>query len=335
MAKKEETLKEVDNRLEELISSLEKDLGKEATAALRSVPDDMQLISSGIYSLDNILGGGVPQGRIIEIMGWESSGKSTLALYIAAQVQAAGGLVAYIDAEHALDIKYCDMVGLDTSLKGKKWLLHQPSSAEEALTAVESSIGIANLVVIDSVAALVPQVEIDGELGDSNMGVMARLMGKSLRRITGIASKSNTTIIFINQFRQKIGVVYGDPKTTPGGNALKFYASQRLDVSKKGMIKHVVKGKEHVIGQEIGVKVIKNKVAPPYGETSFSLFYGKGIDVQKDMVATAITKGIVTVSGSWYNMGETKLGQGLDNSTDKIFGDPALKKEFLKRLESK
>lgn len=337
MAKKEKEEKTttVDGRIQQLKDALTKQFGKEIEL-FADENRQVEAVPTGIYSLDTILGGGFAKGRIIEAYGAEGSGKTTISLYTAAQVQKAGGVVAYIDVEHAINTKYANQIGVNTTNKtGDNWLLIQPDNAEQALGAIEGAIGLADLIVLDSVAALSPEAEQDGEIGDSNMGVMARLMGQSMRRITAKLSKSGTTLLLLNQTRQKLGIVYGSNVTTPGGNAIKFFASQRLEISKAGTLKETVKGKEKVIGQDIRVKVIKNKITEPYQETTFSLFYGRGVDIMADIINLAISKGFIQASGSWYNMGDIKLGQGINNVAAKFAEDQELLTKLLDELNAK
>lgn len=265
---------------------------------------DVELIPSGALSLDLALGGGYPKGRIIEIYGPESSGKTTLTLHAIAQVQKQGGTAAFIDAEHALDPAYAKRLGVDTD----NLLVSQPDNGEQALEIAETLVrsSAVDLVVVDSVAALVPQAEIDGEMGDSHMGLQARLMSQALRKLTGIISKSKTTVIFINQIRMKIGVMFGNPETTTGGNALKFYASVRLDIRRIGQIK----SGEDIVGNRTKVKVVKNKIAPPFRTAEFDIMYNEGISRTGDVLDLAVIHGIVGKAGAWFDYKEAKIGQG-------------------------
>ena len=265
---------------------------------------DVELIPSGALSLDLALGGGYPKGRIIEIYGPESSGKTTLTLHAIAEVQKQGGTAAFIDAEHALDPAYAKKLGVDTD----NLLVSQPDNGEQALEIAETLVrsNAVDLVVVDSVAALVPQAEIDGDMGDSHMGLQARLMSQALRKLTGIISRSKTTVIFINQIRMKIGVMFGNPETTTGGNALKFYASQRIDIRRIGQLKVG----DDIIGNRTKVKVVKNKIAPPFKIAEFDIMYNQGISKTGDVLDLAAEKGIVGKSGAWYDYKDEKIGQG-------------------------
>lgn len=265
---------------------------------------NVELIPSGALSLDLALGGGYPKGRIIEIYGPESSGKTTLTLHAIAEVQKAGGTAAFIDAEHALDPAYAKKLGVDTT----NLLVSQPDNGEQALEIAEALVrsNAVDLVVVDSVAALVPQAEIEGEMGDSHMGLQARLMSQALRKLTGIINKSKTTVIFINQIRMKIGVMFGNPETTTGGNALKFYASVRIDIRRTGQIKEG----EEIIGNRTKVKIVKNKIAPPFRVAEFDIMYNEGISRTGDVLDLAVQHGVVGKSGAWFDYNDAKIGQG-------------------------
>lgn len=265
---------------------------------------DIELIPSGALSLDIALGGGYPKGRIIEIYGPESSGKTTLTLHLIAEVQKKGGTAAFIDAEHALDPAYAKRLGVDTT----NLLVSQPDNGEQALEIVETLVrsNAVDIIVVDSVAALVPQAEIDGDMGDSHMGLQARLMSQALRKLTGIINKSKATVVFINQIRMKIGVMFGNPETTTGGNALKFYASVRLDIRRIGQIKQG----EDIIGNRTKVKVVKNKIAPPFRTAEFDIMYNEGISRTGDVLDLAVQHGIVGKSGAWFDYKDGKIGQG-------------------------
>ena len=284
-----------------------------------SQTQEVEVIPTGSIALDVALGtGGLPRGRIIEIYGPESSGKTTLTLHAIAEAQRAGGVCAFIDAEHALDVEYARRLGVQLD----DLLVSQPDNGEQALEIVDTLVrtGAIDLIVVDSVAALTPKAEIEGEMGDAHMGLQARLMSQALRKLTAIISRTRSAVIFINQLRQKIGVVYGNPETTTGGNALKFYCSVRLDIRKKKVIK---RGEESV-GSEVKVKVVKNKLAPPFREAEFEILYGVGINKPGELVDTAEKLGVVEKSGAWYSYGGQKLGQGKDKAQAHLEENPAL-----------
>ena len=286
-------------------------------------------ISTGSISLDSAIGiGGVPRGKIIEIYGPESSGKTTLALHITAEAQKQGGYAAFIDAEHALDPAYAKALGVNID----NLLLSQPDSGEQALEIVESWVRsmALDIIVIDSVAALTPKAEIEGNMGDSHMGLQARLMSQALRKLTALVSKSDTTIVFINQLRHKIGVMFGSPETTTGGNALKFYASLRLDIRRIGQIKDM----DMSIGNRTRVKIVKNKVAPPFKITEFDIMYGKGISYEGDLIDLAIKAGIIVKTGSWFSFEENQIGQGREKVKTVLQEDKNLKKKIEKQVKS-
>ena len=311
------------------LSNIEKQFGK---GAIMRLGDDVRtlnhgVISTGSMSVDLALGvGGVPRGRIIEIYGPESGGKTTLSLHIVAEAQRAGGVAAFVDAEHALDPAYARALGVDTD----NLLVSQPDTGEQPLEITELLVrsGAVDVVVIDSVAALVPRAEIEGEMGDSHVGLQARLMSQALRKLTGVLSKSRTTAIFINQIREKIGVMYGNPETTPGGRALKFYSSVRMEVRRRGDVKS---GADRV-GNRTRVKITKNKVAPPFREAEVEIMFGRGIDKLGDLLNIATDLDIVQKSGSWYSYGETRLGQGKEKSAEFLEERPELVEEIRTRV---
>jgi recombination protein RecA len=320
---------ERDKAIDLALSQIEKQFGKGAIMRLGNdepLPD-IAAIPTGSLSLDLALGvGGVPRGRVIEIFGPESSGKTTLALHIVAQAQILGGIAAFIDAEHALDIGYARRLGVKTD----DLLVSQPDTGEQALDITEMLVrsGAIDVLVIDSVAALVPKAEIEGDMGDSHMGLQARLMSQALRKLTAVISKSNCCVIFINQIRMKIGVMFGNPETTTGGNALKFYASVRMDIRKIASLKQ---GND-VVGSRTKVKVVKNKVAPPFKEVEFDILYGEGISREGDLLDLAVDKGLVEKSGAWFSYGKERIGQGRENSRLYLKDHPEMADEIQTKL---
>ena len=296
---------------------------------------NVEKTSSGSISLDMALGGGIPKGRIIEIYGPESSGKTTLTLHMISEVQKLGGQAAFIDAEHALDPEYARKIGVDVD----NLLISQPDNGEQALEITETLVrsNAVDIIVIDSVAALVPQAEIEGEMGDSHMGLQARLMSQALRKLAGIVSKSNVTVIFINQIRMKIGVMFGNPETTTGGNALKFYASVRMDIRKTANIEIGSGDDKELLGSRVRVKIVKNKVAPPFRIAEFDVMYGGGISYEGDLLDVATKFEVIKKSGAFYSYGDTRLGQGRENSKQFLKDNPkiieAIKAELKKMKE--
>jgi len=290
---------------------------------------NVELIPSGALSLDLALGGGYPKGRIVEVYGPESSGKTTLTLHVIAEVQKAGGTAAFIDAEHALDPVYAKKLGVDTA----NLLISQPDNGEQALEIVETLVrsNAVDLIVVDSVAALVPQAEIEGEMGDAHVGLQARLMSQALRKLTGIISRSKATVIFINQIRMKIGVMFGNPETTTGGNALKFYASVRLDIRRTGQIKVG----EEVVGNRTKVKVVKNKVAPPFRQAEFDIMYNEGISASGDVLDLAVAHNVVGKSGAWFDYKDGKIGQGREATKHYLKEHPDVMTEIDKAVREK
>ncbi len=320
---------EKNKAIELALSQIEKQFGKGAIMRLgtdEALPG-VDAISTGAISLDVALGvGGVPRGRIVEIYGPESSGKTTLALHIVAEAMKSGGIAAFVDAEHALDIGYARKLGVKTD----DLLVSQPDTGEQALEIAETLVrsGAIDVLVVDSVAALVPKAEIEGDMGDSHMGLQARLMSQALRKLTGIISKSNCCVIFINQIRMKIGVMFGNPETTTGGNALKFYASVRMDIRKIATLKQG----DQIIGSRTRVKVVKNKVAPPFKEVEFDILYGEGISRTGDVLDMAVERNIVEKSGAWFSYGKDRIGQGRENSRTWLKEHPEVLAEIEQKL---
>ncbi len=330
MAKKTDADPEMKNKLaavEQAVGQIEKQHGKGSIMRLGvdSLSTDIPVISTGSVSLDNALGvGGLPKGRIVEIYGPESSGKTTLALHAIANAQKQGGIAVLIDAEYAFDAKYAKNLGVDID----NLLVSQPDTGEQALEIADTLVrsGAVDIIVIDSVAALVPAAEIEGEMGDSHMGLQARLMSQALRKLTGILSKSKTCLIFINQLRMKIGVMFGNPETTTGGNALKFYASVRIDVRRIAAIKDG----ENIIGNRTKAKVVKNKVAPPFREAEFDILYGRGISLSGDIVDLASEHGIIEKSGAWFSFEGERIAQGREKAKEFLEQNP----ETMKKIEA-
>ncbi|MBB5017892.1 recombination protein RecA [Chitinivorax tropicus] len=311
------------------LAQIEKQFGKGSIMKMgeSQIENDLQVVSTGSLGLDLALGvGGLPKGRIIEIYGPESSGKTTLCLQVVAEVQKMGGVAAYIDAENALDPTYAAKLGVNVP----EMLISQPDTGEQALEISDMLVrsGGVDIIVIDSVAALVPKAEIEGEMGDSHVGLQARLMSQALRKLTANIKRTNTLVIFINQIRMKIGVMFGNPETTTGGNALKFYASVRLDIRRVGSIK---KGEE-VIGNETRVKVVKNKVSPPFREAMFDILYGEGISREGEIIELGVQYKIVEKAGAWYSYGGSKIGQGKDNSREYLRENPAIAQEIENKI---
>ena len=311
--------------LQSAIGQIDRQFGKGSLMRLgdSEVGEDIQSCSTGSIGLDIALGiGGLPRGRVIEIFGPEASGKTTLTLSVVAQAQKAGGTAAFIDAEHALDPSYAEKVGVNID----ELLVSQPDTGEQALEIADMLVrsGAVDVIVIDSVAALTPKAEIEGDMGDSHMGLQARLMSQALRKLTGIMKRSNTMVIFINQIRMKIGVMFGNPETTTGGNALKFYSSVRLDIRRIGTIK---KG-DDVVGNHTRVKVVKNKVSPPFKETQFDILYDVGISREGELIDLGVDLGILEKSGAWYSYGSDRIGQGRDNVRDFLRQNPDIAGEI-------
>ena len=318
--------------LEAALGHIEKQYGKGSVMKLGESSANMQVetVPTGSLSLDIALGvGGVPKGRVIEIYGPESSGKTTVALHMVAEVQKRGGIAGFIDAEHALDPVYAKNIGVDID----NLYISQPDNGEQALEITETMVrsGAVDIVIVDSVAALVPKAEIDGEMGDSHVGLQARLMSQALRKLTGIISKSNCCVIFINQLREKVGVMFGNPETTTGGRALKFYSSVRMDVRRVESIKQ---GGE-VIGNHVRVKVVKNKIAPPFKEAEFDIMFGQGISKEGDILDLAVKDDIVEKSGAWYAYGGAKIGQGRENAKSYLREHPAVCAEVETKVREK
>jgi len=317
--------------LEMALISIEKQFGKGAIMRLGESPAKLQVnvISTGVLSLDLALGvGGVPRGRVVEIYGPESSGKTTVALHIVAEAQKNGGVAAFIDAEHALDPVYARNLGVDID----NLLVSQPDTGEQALEIAEALVrsGAVDVIVVDSVAALVPRAEIEGEMGDAHVGLQARLMSQALRKLTGAISKSNTIAVFINQIREKVGVMFGNPETTPGGRALKFYASIRMEVRKLETLKQ---GSE-LVGSRTRVKIVKNKIAPPFKQADFDIIYGEGISREGSIIDMATEQDIISKSGTWYSYNDMRLGQGKENARQYLKEHPEIAREIEEKVRS-
>ncbi len=328
MSEKDEKLK----ALQLTINTIEKNFGKGTIMRLNDdrIADDIPAISTGSLGLDIALGiGGIPRGRVIEIYGPESSGKTTLSMHCIAEAQKKGGIAAFIDAEHAFDKTYAEKLGIDT----ENLLISQPDNGEQALEITEHLIrsGAIDIIVVDSVAALTPRAELEGEMGDSKMGLQARLMSQALRKLTGAINKTGCSCIFINQLREKIGVMFGNPETTTGGNALKFYASVRLDIRRSSQIKD---GPDNVMGNRTKVKVVKNKVAPPFKIVEFDIMYGEGISKAGEILDIGVELEIVQKSGSWFSYGDSKLGQGRDAVKQLLLDNPELMDEIEAKVRA-
>lgn len=324
-------MKEKKKALDLALSQIEKQFGKGSIMRLgENAKMELDIIPTGSLDLDIALGiGGVPRGRIIEIFGPESSGKTTVALHIIAEAQKTGGIAAFIDAEHALDPTYSKRLGVDI----ENLIISQPDTGEQALEIAEALVrsGAVDVVVVDSVAALVPKAEIEGEMGDSHVGLQARLMSQALRKLAGAINKSNTTCIFINQLREKVGVMFGNPETTSGGRALKFYSSVRLDVRRIDSIKQG----DEILGNRTRVRVVKNKVAPPFKQAEFDIMYGLGISKEGNILDTGVNAEIIKKAGSWYSYGEHKLGQGRENAKDFLKENPEVSLEIENLIRDK
>ena len=329
--KKDKELKEKNKSLDAAISQIDQNFGKGSVMRLgQQQALDIEAVSTGSLSLDLALGiGGLPKGRIIEIYGPESSGKTTLALQVIAEAQKSGGICAFVDAEHAMDPIYAKKLGVKT----EELLISQPDTGEQALEITDTLIksGSISVLVVDSVAALTPKAELEGEMGDHHVGLQSRLMSQALRKLTGSVSKSNTMVIFINQIRMKIGVMFGNPETTSGGNALKFYSSVRMDIRRIGAIKE----KDEIIGNSTRVKVIKNKVAPPFKVVEFDLMYGKGISKLGELIDLGAKAGVVEKSGAWYAYKGEKIGQGRENAKTYLQKNPEVAVEIEKIIRDK
>ncbi|HUN93709.1 MAG TPA: recombinase RecA [Burkholderiaceae bacterium] len=324
--------KERQKALSAALAQIEKQFGKGTVMRLADGEGDrdIDVVSTGSLTLDIALGvGGLPRGRVVEVFGPESSGKTTLTLQVIAEMQKVGGTCAFIDAEHALDVQYAQKLGVNL----QELLISQPDTGEQALEIVDALVrsGSVDLIVIDSVAALTPKAEIEGEMGDSLPGLQARLMSQALRKLTATIKRTNTLVVFINQIRMKIGVMFGNPETTTGGNALKFYASVRLDIRRVGSIKKA----EEVIGSETKVKVVKNKVAPPFRQADFDILYGEGISREGEVLDLGSDNNVVEKSGAWYSYGGERIGQGKDNAREYLKANPAMALEIENKIREK
>ena len=320
---------EKEKALEQALLQIEKQFGKGSVMRLgQDVQHEVAVIPTGSLTLDTALGiGGVPRGRVVEIFGPESSGKTTVALHIIAEAQKSGGFAAFVDAEHALDPQYAANLGVNLD----ELLVSQPDTGEQALEIVEALVrsGAIDVIVIDSVAALVPRAEIDGEMGDTHVGLQARLMSQALRKLSGVISKSKTSAIFINQIREKVGIMFGNPEVTPGGRALKFYASVRIDVRR---IEALKAGADQVVGNRTRAKIVKNKVAPPFRIAEFDIIYGKGISKEGSIIDLGVEHKVINKSGAWYSYGDERLGQGKENTREFLAGNPAIRDEIENKL---
>ena len=320
--------KDKNQALNEAFSRIERDFGKGSVMRLGDTPRiNIEAIPTGAINLDIALGiGGIPKGRIIEIYGPESSGKTTLALHMIAEAQKMSGVAAFIDAEHALDAQYSEVLGVDTD----NLIVSQPDTGEQALAICESLVrsSAVDIVVVDSVAALVPRAEIEGNMGDSHVGLQARLMSQALRKLTGVISKSNCTVVFINQLREKVGIMFGNPETTTGGRALKFYSSVRLDIRRI----EAIKDGDQMIGNRTRVKIVKNKVAPPFKQVEFDIMYGKGISKTGTILDMGVEAKVVKKAGAWYSYGEERLGQGRENSKKFLEDNPKILNEIEEKI---
>jgi recombination protein RecA len=320
--------------LAQALAMIEKQFGAGSIMTLgEQAKLEIETVGSGSIALDAALGGGYAKGRIVEIYGPESSGKTTLTLHAIAEVQKNGGTAAFVDAEHALDPEYARKIGVNV----EELIISQPDYGEQALEIVDALVrsGAVDLIVVDSVAALVPKAEIEGNMGDSFMGLQARLMSQALRKITGVISKSNTTVIFINQIRMKIGVMFGNPETTTGGNALKFYASQRLDIRRKEKIESGTGDDKEATGNRVKVKVVKNKIAPPFREVEIDILFNEGISRNGEILDIGVLKEIIKKSGAFYSYGDIKLGQGKENARESLVSQPALAQEIEDAIRAK